>query len=143
MNKLPEWCEDYTDQLEVEFGQPFTLDPNFVYGTSSLDGQYNRTLGGLEITNSAAHSSAPEGFEKSLILNTGKNPVAYVVTNSNKKDEYYKFTGTSNDFNDLTFNVVNPNNNVTHDVEARLVIECLDMYGNEVQVEVPFTIKKR
>lgn len=138
-NPLP---SNYKEQLEVVFGdKTFTINPEYICGTSSWDGRYNRTLYRKSLV--SANVTQPTGFENSLTPKKDKdgNVVAYVLVNGTK-DEYYKASAT--DLTSvITLTVVDENNNVTHDVAATLVIECLDMYGNTVKVEVQFTIKKR
>ena len=127
---------------EITFGDTdIEVLPKFICGTSSCDGQYNRNLAGTKLFSSAA----PSGFANSLKLNDTLDkdePQAYVVVNGTI-DGYYTATPGSTLADPITLKVVDPKNNVTHDVAATLVIECLDMYGNEVQVSVDFTIKKR
>ena len=134
----------YTHELpyksEVTFGEDLVINPSYIYGTSSWDGRYNRPLK----TDNVVHASYPSGFDNSLTLKKDKDgdPVAYVEVNGTK-DEYYHVKSITNLDNSITLAAIDEDNNITHDVVATLVIECLDMYDNEVKVTADFTIKKR
>ena len=132
--------DNYTDQLEVVNGDDLRVFTKFIYGVSSWDGRYNRVL------NLNGYFADPDlnDFKNSLILNPYKTPNVHVITNG-IEDELYECKNGMNLLSDDTIilTAVDKKQNITHDVTATLVIECLDMYRNEVQVEVPFTIKKR
>ncbi|NLZ51886.1 MAG: hypothetical protein GX892_01850 [Thermoanaerobacteraceae bacterium] len=77
--------------------------------------------------------SAP--YKSSLLVESAK-----LVSNSNNLDEYFNaaLSGTT-----ISLTEKSGSTNPTADVPSTLVITAKDMYGNDVVIRLPMTVKKR
>lgn len=105
----------------ITYGDTKTYDLGWIYGVSSRDSKYNAFL------------SAP--YKSSLLVESAK-----LVSNSNNLDEYFNaaLSGTT-----ISLTEKSGSTNPTADVPSTLVITAKDMYGNDVVIRLPMTVKKR
>jgi hypothetical protein len=105
----------------ITYGDTKTYELGWIYGVSSRDSKYNAFL------------SAP--YKSSLLVESAK-----LVSNSNNLDEYFNaaLSGTT-----ISLTEKSGSTNPTADVPSTLVITAKDMYGNNVEIRLPMTVKKR
>jgi hypothetical protein len=119
----------YDTEITYGAGDPTTTQPadpvslEYIYGVSTRDSEYNAKLS--------------EPYKSSLLLQS-----VALVSNSNGEEEYFD-AAFSTDKKTVNFTVQSGSTNPTADVPSTLVIKALDMYANEVVIEVPMTVKKR
>ena len=111
---------------EITYGDTKTFNLGYIYGKSSRDGIYN------------AYLDVP--YKKSLLVKTVK-----LVSNVNNEEEYFVATYPLNSNNDQ-FQLKPKEGSLTNpqaDVPSTLVITAQDMYGNDVVIRLPMTVKPR
>ena len=101
-----------------------TVDLAHIFGVSTRDSRYSAPL------------SAP--YRESLTF-AEENPVKLVTTVSGL-DEYFNasLSGTT-----ITLTGKSSAANPTYDVPSTLIIKVIDMYGNDIDIALPMTVKKR
>ena len=120
-----------TDNLpyktEVVYGDvtPFVVLASHIYGKSTRDSKYNAFL------------NAP--YNGSLDANVGV-VTAKFITNATQQEEYFTVAHTAGTF---TFTPKSGATNPLVDIPSTLVITTKDMYGNNVVINIPVTLKKR
>jgi len=115
---------------EVTYGNTETFDLGWIFGTSTRDSKYNANLDAPYV-----------GTTPSLNIQSVK-----LISNANGLDEYFTATlSTTGTASAPAFTLAEKSGstNPTADVASTLVIEALDMYGNDVVIELPMTVKKR
>ena len=102
---------------------PATVELAHIFGVSTRDSRYSAPL------------SAP--YRESLTF--AENPVKLVTTVSGL-DEYFNasLSGTT-----VTLTGKSSAANPTYDVPSTLIIKVIDMYGNNIDIALPMTVKKR
>ena len=121
------YVEPMPYSTSITYGDEVTYDLGWIYGVSSRDSKYNANL------------DAP--YLESLQVVAIK-----LVSNSNNLDEYFAVDpaytpGVDNDT--FTLKQKSGSTNPTADVPSTLVITAKDMYGNNVEIRLPMTVKKR
>jgi hypothetical protein len=110
---------------EITYGDTKTFDLGWIYGVSTRDSKYNANL------------DAP--YLASLQVQNVK-----LISNANQLDEYFVVTPPYT-VGSVTFTLQEKSGstNPTADVPSTLVITAKDMYGNNLEIRLPMTVKKR
>jgi len=121
------FVNDMPYSTEITYGDTELFDLGWIYGVSTRDSKYNANL------------DVP--YLESLQVQSMK-----LVSNANGLDEYFEVNpaytaGTANDT--FTLQEKSGSTNPTADVPSTLIITAKDMYGNNVKIELPMTVKKR
>lgn len=114
-------------KTEVVYGDetPFVVLAAHIYGKSTRDTKYNAFL----------NASYNGSLDASVGVVTAK-----FITNANQQEEYFTVAHTAGTF---TFTPKSGATNPLVDLPSTLVITTKDMYGKNVVINVPITLKKR
>ena len=115
-------------KTEIEYGTAtpaFTVLAAHIYGKSTRDSKYNAFL----------NASYNGSLDATVGVVTAK-----FITNATQQEEYFTVAHTAGTF---TFTPISGATNPLVDLPSTLVITTKDMYGNNVVINIPMTLKKR
>jgi len=115
-------------KTEIEYGTAtpaFTVNAAHIYGKSTRDSKYNAFL----------NASYNFSLDATVGVVTAK-----FITNATQQEEYFTVAHTAGTF---TFTPISGATNPLVDLPSTLVITTKDMYGNNVVIKIPMTLKKR
>ncbi|MBF6597828.1 MAG: cell surface protein [Fermentimonas sp.] len=121
-----EWDEDF--ETEIVYGSDATISLAEILGTSERDSNYDAPL------------SAPYLGSLSLTGLNGAVGGAKLYSNGTELEEYFTASVTAAG---VVLTEASGSSNPTANVASTLVITVFDMYGHEVEIELPITVLKR
>jgi hypothetical protein len=118
--------------------------PSVTYGSSVTTINYADSISGVSTRDGVFNAPLSMPYEQSLKLISAK-----LISNTTQTADYFNVaitgSGSDTDHYKITFTATQTSveSNPVDDVPSTLVFEAKDMYGNDLKISLPMTVKKR